>query len=199
MSTAVLSVLPLKLGWLQDAARPFTLLGIAGLATIIILPFTEGLCMRLVNMLPLPERILAKLKLLVGHVLRGIRSFHDPRRMVVFLFLTAVIWCLDAVTVATVSTGLGLPLTLQAAFLLIAALGLGSALPSTPGYVGVYQFIAVAVLTPFGFLRDDAIAFILVYQALQYAVYGLWGLLAIGLNRGSTQPQASTTASASLK
>ena len=62
-----------------------------------------------------------------------------------------------------------------------AALGLGSALPSTPGYVGVYQFVAVTVLTPFGFTRTDAIAYILVAQALMYVVIGFWG--SVGFTR----------------
>ncbi len=66
-----------------------------------------------------------------------------------------------------------------AAFLLIASLGLGSALPSTPGYVGIYQFVAVTVLGPFGFSRTDAIAYILVAQALTYVVIGFWGSLGI--------------------
>jgi len=57
-------------------------------------------------------------------------------------------------------------LPVPVAFLLIAALGLGSALPSTPGYIGIYQFVAVTVLVPFGFSRSDAIAYILVAQAL---------------------------------
>ena len=32
--------------------------------------------------------------------------------------------------------------------------------------LGIYQFVAVSVLTPFGFSRTDAIAYILVAQAL---------------------------------
>jgi hypothetical protein len=65
----------------------------------------------------------------------------------------------------------------------VAGLGLGSALPSTPGYVGVYQFVAVSVLTPFGFSQSDAIAHILLYQAMTTAVFLFWGLL--GLSRGA--------------
>ena len=110
--------------------------------------------------------------------------------MVAFLGLTAVIWCLDAVTVVTVAEGLSM--SFRVSFLLIAALGLGSALPSTPGYVGVYQFVAVAVLTPFGFVRDNAIAFILMYQVLQYVVYGVWGLLT-GTGSGTDREPDSTT------
>ena len=74
----------------------------------------------------------------------------------------------------------------------IAGLGLGSALPSTPGYVGIYQFVAVKVLVPFGFSKTDAIAYILLAQAMQYAVIGLWGAFGFlhyrGLKNQTRQP-----------
>jgi hypothetical protein len=65
------------------------------------------------------------------------------------------------------------------AYLLLTGLGLGSALPSTPGYVGIYQFVAVEVLTPFGFSRASVIAYTLLLQALQYTSTGIWGLFAL--------------------
>jgi uncharacterized membrane protein YbhN (UPF0104 family) len=95
--------------------------------------------------------------------------------------LTAVIWTLDALGAVVTGMALHLHLPLSAAFLLITGLGLGSALPSTPGYVGIYQFVAVTVLAPFGFSRVDAIAFILVAQTLGYVMIGVWG--SIGLLR----------------
>jgi len=78
-------------------------------------------------------------------------------------------------------SSLGLTSPFPVAFLLIAGLGLGSALPSTPGYVGIYQFVAVSVLTPFGFSKTDAIAYILLAQAISYLLVGFWGT--IGLMR----------------
>ena len=74
---------------------------------------------------------------------------------------------------------LGLKIPLPVALLLLSALGLGSALPSTPGYVGIYQFVAVTVLTPFGFTRDAALAYILVAQASGYFVVAILGLPAV--------------------
>ena len=115
----------------------------------------------------------------MDHALRGMRAFHDLGRLSGFLVLTAVIWCLDAVGTAIVAGALGLSMPISAAFLLIAGLGLGSALPSTPGYIGIYQFVAVSVLAPFGFSRADAIAFILVAQAVSYVLVGFWGSLGI--------------------
>jgi uncharacterized membrane protein YbhN (UPF0104 family) len=70
-------------------------------------------------------------------------------------------------------------MSLAIALLLIVGLGLGSALPSTPGYIGIFQFVAVTVLIPFHYTRAAAIAFILVAQAGGLVVTGVLG--SIGL------------------
>jgi uncharacterized membrane protein YbhN (UPF0104 family) len=124
-------------------------------------------------------------------VLQGVRSFHDVGRLCRFLALTAVIWCLDGMTTVLCAHSIGLSINLPLAFLLVAGLGLGSALPSTPGYVGIYQFVAVSVLTPFGFSRTDAIAYILFYQAVSYLVVLTWGLIALGQQRESIFSKAA--------
>ena len=70
-------------------------------------------------------------------------------------------------------------LTLAQAFVFISALGLSSAIPSTPGYVGVYQFVAVAVLVPFGFERETALALILLSQVFTLLIVSVWGGLGL--------------------
>jgi hypothetical protein len=70
-------------------------------------------------------------------------------------------------------------------FILLAALGIASALPSTPGFVGIYQFVAVTVLVPFGLSEAQAIAFILGYQGVSYIVVTLWGLIGLWKLRGA--------------
>jgi len=68
-----------------------------------------------------------------------------------------------------------LTLTFPVAVLLLTGLALGSSLPSTPGYVGIYQFVAVTVLPPFGIAKDEALAFIVVSQAVGYLVVLAFG------------------------
>ena len=177
ISALVLLTLPAQPGWLANAAKPFAILGLSGALVIAILPRMESLSRRLMGRLPIPTHLKTKLIALMEHGLRGIRAFHDGKRLLAFLSLTIVIWCMDAIGVVIGGSALGLSIPLPLAFLLIAGLGLGSALPSTPGYVGIYQFVAVSVLTPFGFSRTDAIAYILVSQAIQYAVFGIFGAL----------------------
>jgi hypothetical protein len=105
------------------------------------------------------------------------RAFHHARRLTGFLALTMLIWCLDAAGTVITGAALGLDIRIGVAFLLIAGLGVASALPATPGYVGIYQFVAVTLLTPFGFSRTAAIAYILVAQALFYVLIAFWGSL----------------------
>jgi uncharacterized membrane protein YbhN (UPF0104 family) len=171
--------LPSKPEWIARAAIPLAVAGTAGAVAIALLPFLAPLWKWTLARLPLPPGIREKLDHLFQQVVLGVRSFHSVRRLGGFFGLAAVIWFADGVIAVVAARALDLSLPFPIAFLLIAGLGLSSALPSTPGYVGVYQFVAVTVLTPFGFRRDDAIAYILLFQAMQYVVITFWGLLAL--------------------
>jgi len=153
-----------------------------------VLPRLDRFGNRILQRLPLPHALRAKLMVMLEHSLRGIRAFHDSRRLLGFLGLTMVIWCMDAAGAVIAAKALGLSMTLPVAFLLIAGMGLGSALPSTPGYVGIYQFVAVSVLTPFGFTRTDAIAYILMVQAFSYVVVACWGAVGFWQYRRMARP-----------
>ena len=196
ISAVVLLTLPTQSGWLAHAARPFAILGLAGAAAIALLPAFEAFWFRFLAHIPLPARLRHPIENILEQVLEGIRSFHDARRLAKFLFFTAVIWFLDGITTVVASSSIGIPISLPVAFLLVAGLGLGSALPSTPGYVGIYQFVAVTMLEPFGVSKTNAIAYIFLFQAMNYAVVLFWGLLGIVAERqrpASVSPAMVTT------
>ena len=181
ISAVVLLTFPPPPGWLAGAAKPVAIVGLLGATAIAVLPLLGSVGRAVIDRAPVPGALKPRLLAAMEQGLRGLRGFHDARRLCGFLGLAIVIWFLDAAGTVIGGAALGLRITPPAAFLLIAGLSLGSALPSTPGYVGIYQFVAVSVLTPFGLSRADAIAFILVTQALGYVVIGFWG--AIGLFR----------------
>jgi uncharacterized protein (TIRG00374 family) len=183
ISSIVLLTLPTRPGWFDQAARPFAIVGLAGGLAIAVTPLLEPLLVKLIARLPGPENVRGKIGELLSHVLKGMRAFHSPQRLASFLGMTCVIWLGDAIGVVIGMRALHLHGNLAIALLLNTGLGLGSALPSTPGYVGIYQFVAVSVLTPFGFSKADAIAFILLAQALQYLITGFWGMLAFSWAR----------------
>jgi uncharacterized protein (TIRG00374 family) len=184
ISSIVLLTLPFRPGWFDNAARPFAIVGFGGALAILIVPKLEKVWHGILMRLPIPNSIGEKLVETLSHVHMGLRAFHDWARLLGFLSLTVVIWFSDAFSTLIGMHALGMSTTLPVALLLITGLGLGSALPSTPGYVGIYQFVAVGVLVPFGFSKTNAIAYILLAQAMQYVYITFWGLLAFARTRG---------------
>ena len=174
-SLILLGVHP-KPGWMAGAARAMAIAAGLGAVAIAVLPHTGGLCQNFLRRLPLPDTLRDRLIALTDQVLLGMRAFHNTGRFVGFAALTIVIWISDAVGTMIAARALSLEVSFSMAMLLITGLGLSSALPSTPGYVGIYQFVAVTVLVPLGIAKSGALAFILVVQAYGYVVTLLLGL-----------------------
>jgi uncharacterized protein (TIRG00374 family) len=179
ISAAVLLAIPNKPAWLNTAARPFAAAAVGGGLTLVFLPRFQGLIDGIVSRLPFPEKLRHRLLEMAGQVMLGLRSLHHPARLAGFCSLTGLIWFLDAASSVILARAISLPLGFPVALLMLTAIGLGSALPSTPGNVGVFQFATVSVLVPFGFSHTDALAIGLISQAANYAVVALWGLLAM--------------------
>ena len=181
-SVVLLGVNP-KPTWLAEVSRTTTAIAGAGLLAIAIVPHTGDLVERLLRRIPLPEGLRDRLMRLATQILAGLRTFHSAGRLTGFACLTVVVWSVDCTSVILCGVALGMDLPFRVALLLLAGLGLGSALPSAPGYVGIYQFVTVSILAPFGVGRDDALAYSLVSQALGYVVVlvlGLPGLYRVG-------------------
>lgn len=174
-SVVLLGVHP-KPEWLDQVSRTLAVGAAAGLLAVFVLPHTGNLCQTVIRRLPLPAGLREKLLHFAEQILLGLKAFHDVKRFLAFAGFTAVVWCIDACTVMVAARGLDLDVGFAVGALLICGLGLGSALPSTPGYVGIFQFVAVSVLTPFGITKDGALALVLILQASSYVVVLVFGL-----------------------
>lgn len=167
--------------WLVNASKVMMILGLAAVMGLFVAPHLEGVLKAWLTRLPLRHNLRTHLVNVTEQFLLGMRAFQHPRRALSFAGLTGVIWLTDTLLAVVVARAFGLALAVPEALLLLAALGLSSAAPSTPGYVGIYQFVAVTVLTPFGFSQNEALVYIIALQAVNYLVVIGWG--AIGLWR----------------
>ena len=175
----------------QDALKSFAIIALAGVVFLFLLPYFHGIFSRILAMLSfLGDSLKTKIQEFTSRFIEGIKVISRAERGLPFIFFTALIWLLDGIGTVFFALAFNESLTLMQAFLFIAALGLSSAIPSTPGYVGVYQFVAVTVLAPFGIKRESALAMILVSQALNLLIVSLWG--GLGLWFGSQGMVKST-------
>jgi glycosyltransferase 2 family protein len=181
---ALLPMLGTPPDWLISARQVMLVVGFGGLIGLLLAPRLEGFALSILARLPLPDALKEKLKTFLEKFLLGVRAFQQFGRGATFLALTIVIWSLDVVCAMQVAQAFDITLEPAQILFLLAALGLSSAVPSTPGYLGVYQFVTVSVLAPFGIGQSDALVYILAFQAMTYALVILWGM--IGLWRLNT-------------
>lgn len=165
--------------WLGAAARLVGVVGLLGLLGTIVASRTERTIRRLLLQVKLPQTVRFRLSEIVGDFLLGLRAFQHFGRAWRFAAFTLLAWSIDTFSAMQVARALGLDLSFPAALLLLSALGLASAAPSTPGYVGIYQFVAVTLLMPLGFSQGESLAYIIAFQAMIYGAVIPWGCLGL--------------------
>lgn len=165
--------------WLATARQAMLIVGFGGFIGLLLAPRLEWLALAILARLPLPDALKDKLKNLLEKFLLGVRAFQHPVRGGTFLLLTALIWALDVVIIVQVAQAFDINMSPAQGLFLLSALGLSSAIPSTPGYIGVYQFVTVSILTPFGVDQNRALVFILAFQAITYLLVLVFGLLGL--------------------
>jgi uncharacterized membrane protein YbhN (UPF0104 family) len=152
---------------------------LAGLLALVFLfqaASLEGLFQKVLSSFHFSEKWRSRLAYLLNQFLLGTKAFANPSRAVKYVALTAVVWLLDGSGSVFLAHGFNLSMSLVQALLLLAALGISSALPSTPGYVGIYQFVAVTLMPAFGISPSQALTYILAGQAVNICTILLWGL-----------------------
>jgi len=180
LAGAVVSLLPSAPGWLSSSSIVLSIVAFVALVALLAAPKLAGLVERLAARLPVAPTWRETLVTMWHEFFTGSLAMQNRLDAISFAILTFVIWTIDTTCVYTVATALGLDLvTPQIALLLVVALALSSVAPSTPGYVGVYQFVAVSVLAPFAVAKTEALALVLLFQAVIYAAVTPWGLIGL--------------------
>lgn len=118
------------------------------------------------------------------------------RRAATWLGLSLLAWGTWSVAALLIARSLGIELTLPEAVFVSAVLNLGSAIPSSPGFVGTYEWLGVASLGLIGIDTEAALAFTILLHASWYVpttVAGgasLGSRAALGLRRSRTERAA---------
>ena len=171
--------LPYKPSWLSHLMLAGMLCAASAIAFLMTLAEVDRARPGFFAHLPISKKTGDKLRNIAEQVNVALAALRSPSRVLQVCGLTTVVWLLDAVAAVILAHALGMHLLLAVALLLCTGLALGGALPSTPGAIGIVQFVAVTVLMPFHFARADAIAYILVAQASSYFVITTLGLIGL--------------------
>jgi len=117
------------------------------------------------------------------------------------LGLSVLAWTAWAAAAWAVAASLGFHLSPLEAMFVTSVMNLGVAIPSSPGFVGTYQWLAVASLTLLDVDREQALAFAILVQAVWFVPTTILGgivvvrrALAGALVAGPAQPVRTNSA-----
>lgn len=107
----------------------------------------------------------------------GLQVLRSGRDLALVVLYTLIIWASNGLMVWIVLRAFHIDVPLQAGFLLTAVLNLGMAVPSSPGYVGIFEYLMVLTLALFGIARTPALAAALAMHAISFVPVTVVGLI----------------------
>jgi hypothetical protein len=185
--------LPIPHKWFWPAMI-FLAVDAAGMVALGIIAFAPGGCATCIRVLfhrwARLERWLLDALGTMSEGLKGVRARHHLLPIAVS---SAAIWLVLALAVWTALHAVHLDLPFAASWAVLAFMGLGVSLPSSPGFVGVIQLATVGALSLFSVPDTEALSFSLIFHAAQYFPVTLFGLVLLLVEHVSLAEAARST------
>lgn len=166
--------------WLGRALLTVAVVAGAGIAIVLA---SRGRVDRAVDFLAWGARWTGVSRERIGGVVRrfalGLHALSHFRRWAQVAGVTAGVWAAEACSVWLVLRGLGLPVSWPGALVVLGLLGLGLLVPSTPGALGVYEFMVVTGLGLYGVSAAQGLAAAVVLRAITLGVILPLGLVSL--------------------
>lgn len=153
--------------------------GVIGIAVLLLLSFQKERGLQWLHRLAAPVPMLNSPRLwqALESLIDGFSILRSPRPLIGVAAWAIFAWLLGGVMFWCVMQALSLGLNLSAAFLVMIVTSLVVVVPSSPGYIGVFHYVAVLTLTSvYDVDKSTALSYAVIMHAFSY----IW-LLALGM------------------
>ena len=140
------------------------------------------------------DRARSRARRVARDLLDGLSEPPSPRRAAAALALSLVAWGIWSVGAWLVARSLRIELSAVDALLVAAVVNLGVAIPSSPGFVGTYQWLGVSTLSLLHVHRNDALSFSILLHASWFVPTTLAGGLIVASRVGSRSRTSAESA-----
>jgi len=138
----------------------------------------------------LPTRFADRLVRFAEGLIGGLEVLRRPGRFAAVVAWSLLLWLVNAAAFAVCFRAFGMPVPAAGALLLQAIIGFGVALPSSPGFVGVFELATKYTLEVYGIAPDLAVSYALTYHLttfLPITLLGLYSLRRVHVPLGTLQ------------
>jgi len=127
----------------------------------------------------LPARLAERVSSGAEGIIAGLVVLKSPSRFAGVVFWSLVLWLKNAAAFAICFRAFGIDVPVEAALLLQGIIGFGVAVPSTPGYIGVFEAATLVTLQFYGVDSSLAVSYALTYHVTTFipiTLLGFWSL-----------------------
>jgi uncharacterized membrane protein YbhN (UPF0104 family) len=134
---------------------------------------------------------------ILDSLIGGFAALRSPSRFVRIVFWAVAMWVLNAVAFYIGFVAVGMDVPIWAAIFVASLIAIGVAAPSSPGFVGVFEFFAKTGLALYGVSSQLAVGWALAFHFLAFIPITLIGFYYFGRlgmhfrDLGTTQQQAA--------
>ncbi len=107
----------------------------------------------------------------------GLSILANPAEQLVILILTVIVWIFETASYFFVLRGFHMEVPLEGIVFALVVINMGILIPSSPGYVGTFQFFAILALGVFKVSPGNALSFAIILHAVQYIPVTAAGLI----------------------
>jgi len=116
----------------------------------------------------LPRPLSSKANEILFKFTTGLKVFRDFPSMIWIMFLSFLVWVIVGTSNYFIFFSFGLTPPFYASFILLVIVALGVMLPSSPGFIGTFQYACILALGIFGIEKSLAFSFSVVLWISQY-------------------------------
>jgi uncharacterized protein (TIRG00374 family) len=162
------------------AAQGLAILALAGSAVLLLLSSWK------VRVLGWTRSVLHHIRFLdrpqvyegIGHLIDGFATLRG-RLGLLLIGLSLLSWAGSVAVGWCVSKAFGMSVPVAGIAFALVVVALGMVVPSSPGYIGVFHYLATVALAPFGVPKNVALSYALVWHGLNYVELSVVGLIAL--------------------
>lgn len=170
-------------GWMQGSAQALLLTTLVALVGIAVFALSRMQIIALLERFTqrwskgkTGSRQVSRLKQMAEQFLQGFTLLRQPNVMITLLVWSIFIWLTYGAVNYILLRAVGIPQTWLMAFFVLVVLQVGTAVPSSPGRVGVYHYLSVEALSAFAVAETGAVSFAIIAHIISIVLPMLLGL-----------------------
>jgi len=178
LTIAGASVMPIQ-DWMRNVIWLSAVLFVAALVGFIFLLYFNRQTMSVVGFFLrlFPTAVRSKLEGLLNVFTTGLEFLRNPAQCISVVSTSLIVWLCEAAFYYIAAMAFSFDITLSQAMFIMGMLNLAILIPSSPGYVGTFEYVTVASLGLLGIGHSQAAGYALVSHVVQFFAINIPGII----------------------